>query len=264
MKTSIRPYPATIILFTMSILTTADALAANSSNTTAPPTAALSPSNPFYAPSTLPFKAPPFDKIKDADFQPAIEAGMAQQQAEIENIANNPQAPTFANTVVAMEKSGQLLDRVMAAFNGVTGASMNPTLQEVQTAEAPKLAAHADFIYLNAKLFARVTAIYNQRASLNLDPESLRLVERYHDKFVHAGANLPEADKAELKKLNEEASSLSTAFTNKLRAATKEGAYVTADKTSLAGLSQARVAAAEQAAQSRKQEGFVIPLQNTT
>jgi peptidyl-dipeptidase Dcp len=264
MKTSIRPYPATVILFSMSILTTADALAANSSNPTATPTASLSPSNPFYAPSPLPFKAPPFDKIKDGDFQPAIEAGMAQQQAEIEAIANNSAAGTFANTIVAMEKSGQLLDRVMAAFNAVTGASINPTLQDVQTAEAPKLAAHQDFIYLNAKLFARVTAIYNQRASLKLDSESLRLLERYYDRFVHAGANLPEADKTELKKLNEEASSLSTAFTNKLRAATKEGAYVAADKTALAGLSQARVAAAEQAAQNRKQEGFVILLQNTT
>src|SRR6516164_6261164 len=164
MNTSIRLYPATIILFSMSILTTAGALAANSSNPTATPTASLSPSNPFYAPSTLPFKAPPFDKIKDTDFQPAIEAGMAQQQAEIEAIANDPAAPTFDNTIVTMEKSGQLLDRVMAAFNGVTGASINPTLQEVQTAEAPKLAAHHDFIYLNEKLFARVGAIYKQRA----------------------------------------------------------------------------------------------------
>jgi len=222
------------------------------------------PSNPFYAPSPLPFQAPPFDKIKDEDYQPAIEAGMAQQQAEIRAIADDPAAPTFDNTIVAMEKSGQLIERVMAAFNGVTGANTNPTLQKVETIETPKLAAHEDFIYLNTKLFARIAAIYKQRASLALDAESLRLVEQYYDRFAHHGAKLSEADKTELKKLNEEASSLSNAFANKLLAATKEGAYVTADKAALAGLSEARIAAASQAAKSRQLEGFVLPLQNTT
>jgi peptidyl-dipeptidase Dcp len=222
------------------------------------------PSNPFYAPSTLPFQAPPFDKIKDDDFQPAIEAGMAQQQSEIQTIADNPDAATFDNTIVAMEKTGQLLDRVMSAFNGVTGANTNPTLQKVRSIEAPKLAAHQDFIHLNTKLFARVSAMYKQRATLKLDSESLRLVERYYDDFVHAGANLSEADKTELKKLNEEASTLSNAFNNKLLAATKEGAYVTADKAALAGFSEGRIAAAAQSAKDRKLDGFVIPLQNTT
>ena len=222
------------------------------------------PSNPFYAPSSLPFEAPPFDKIKDEDYQPAIEAGMAQQQAEILAIADNPAAPTFENTVVAMEKTGSLLDRVSAAFNGVTGANTNPTLQNVKTIEAPKFAAHRDFIYLNTKLFARVAAIYKQRATLKLDPESLRLLEYSYDEFVHAGANLSEADKTELKKLNEQISSLSDAFNTKLLAATKDGAFVTTDKAALAGLPEARVAAAEQGAKARKVEGFVIPLQNTT
>jgi peptidyl-dipeptidase Dcp len=222
------------------------------------------PSNPFYAPSTLPFQAPPFDKIKDEDFQPAIEAGMAQEQAEIEVIANNPAAPTFDNTIVAMEKGGRLLDRVMAAFYGVTGANTDPVLQQVKTTEAPKLAAHADFIHLNTKLFARIAAIYKERATLKLDPESLRLIEHIYDEFVHAGANLSEADKTDLKKLNEEASSLSDTFTNKILNATKEGAFVTPDKAALAGLSEARIAAAAQAAKNRKAEGFVIPLQNTT
>ena len=222
------------------------------------------PSNPFYAPSTLAFQAPPFDRIKDEDFQPAIEAGMAQQQSEIRTIAHNPEAPTFDNTFVAMEKSGQLLRRVVAAFSGVTGANTNPTLQKIKAIEAPKLAAHEDFIYLDTKLFARVAAIYKQRAILKLDPESLRLVEYCYDKFVHSGANLSEPDKTELKKLNEETASLSNTFTNKLLAATKEGAYVTTDKAALAGLSPARIAAAAQAAQSRKVEGFVLPLQNTT
>jgi peptidyl-dipeptidase Dcp len=222
------------------------------------------PSNPFFTPSTLPFQAPPFDKIKDEDYQPAIEAGMAQQQAEIEAIANNPDPPTFDNTFVAMEKTGQLFSRAMAAFGGVTGANTNPFLQNVKTIEAPKLAAHQDAIHLNPRLFARVTAIYKQRSTLKLDPESLRLVEYTYDQFVHAGANLSEADKAELKKLNEQLSSLSDTFETKVLDATKKGAYVTTDKAALAGLSEARIAAAAQAAKSRQMEGFLIPLQNTT
>lgn len=227
-------------------------------------TTEFGPSNPFFAPSTLPFHAPPFDKIKDEDFQPAIEAGMAQQQAEVERIVSNPDAPTFKNTLVALEESGQLLDRVMAAFNGVTSANTDDTLQKVRTIEAPKLAAHRDFIFLNTKLFARVDAIYKQRATLQLDPESLRLVEKYHDDFIHAGANLSEADKAELRKVNEEISSLSADFGNKLLAATKAGAFVTPDRSALAGLSDARLAAAAQSAKARHVEGFAIPLQNTT
>jgi peptidyl-dipeptidase Dcp len=222
------------------------------------------PSNPFFAPSTLPFQAPPFDKITNDDYQPAIEAGMAQQQDEIKAIAESPDPPTFANTIIAMEKTGRLLDRAMAAFDGVTGANTNDTLQKVKTIEAPKLAAHHDFIYLNTRLFARVSAIYKQRTTLKLDPESLRLVERYYDEFVHAGANLSEADKNALRKLNEEISSLSNTFTNKLLAATKAGAYITTDKAALAGLSDARIAAAAGAAKDRKVEGFLIPLQNTT
>ena len=248
----------------LSTLIPAGAIALGSVNTALAADDTFGPANPFYAQSSLPFQAPPFDKIKDDDYQPAIEAGMAQQQSEIQAIADNPAAPTFDNTIVAMEKSGQLLDRATAAFHGVTGANTNPTLQKVKTIEAPKLAAHEDFIYLNTKLFARLAVIYKQRATLHLDPESLRLVERYYDHFVHAGANLSDADKTELKKLNEEISSLSEAFTTKLLAATKDGAYVTTDKSALAGLPDARIAAAEQAAKDRKLEGFVIPLQNTT
>ncbi len=260
---STRPRPCTFMLLLMSTLIGA-AVVTPTVNPALAAAASFGPTNPFYAPSTLPFQAPPFDKIKDEDYQPAIEAGMAQQQAEIQAIADDPAAPTFDNTFVAMEKSGRLLDRVMAAFDGVTGANTDPTLQKVKTLEAPKLAAHEDFIFLNTKLFARVAAIYQQRASLNLDPESLRLVERYYERFVHAGANLSEADKTELKKLNEEISTLSNAFTNKLLAATKEGAYATTDKSALAGLSEARLAAAEQAAKSRQLSGYLIPLQNTT
>lgn len=222
------------------------------------------PSNPFFAPSTLPFQAPPFDKVKDEDYQPAIEAGMGEERKEIQAIADNPAPPTFENTIVAMEKSGQLLRRAQAAFFAVDGANTNPTLQKIRAIEAPKLAAHRDAIYLDPKLFQRVAAIYKQRDSLQLDPESLRLVEYYYDEFVHAGANLNDADKTELKKLNEEVATLSDAFSTKLLAATKEGAYVTTDKAALAGLSDPQISAAAEAAKSRKVEGFVLPLQNTT
>jgi peptidyl-dipeptidase Dcp len=179
-------------------------------------------------------------------------------------IADNPAAPTFVNTLVAMEKTGQLFQRATAAFGAVTGANTNPVLQKVQAEEAPKLAAHADAIYLNGKLFARVAAVYKQRESLKLDPESLRLLEVTYDSFVRAGANLSDADKTELKKLNEEISTLSNDFSTKLLAATKEGAYFTTDKGALAGLSDAQLAAAAQAAQGRNQQGYLLPLQNTT
>jgi peptidyl-dipeptidase Dcp len=226
--------------------------------------AQFGPQNPFYSPSTLPFHAPPFNKIKDSDYQPAIEAGMAEQKKQMEAIANNPAAPTFDNTFIPMEKSGLLLHRAAAAFFSVSAADTNPTLQKIRSAIAPQLAAHADSIHLNPKLFARVAAIYKERQSLKLDPESLRLVEVTYDQFVHAGANLSEADKTQLKKLNEEIASLSTEFSNKLLAATKAGAYVTTDKSALAGLSDAQIAAAAEAAKGRKVDGYVIPLQNTT
>jgi peptidyl-dipeptidase Dcp len=221
--------------------------------------------NPFLAASTLPFQAPPFDKITDADYQPAIEEGMRQQIAEVDKIANDPAPPTFENTYVALEKTGTLLYRVMAVFNGVSGANTDDTLQKLQETEAPKLAAHQDAIYLNGKLFARIDAVYNERAKLKLDPESLRLVEVVHANFVRAGAKLSAADKGKLEALNKEESSLSAAFINKLLAAAKAGALVVDDKARLAGMSAADIAAAAQDAKARGLDGkWVIPLQNTT
>ena len=181
------------------------------------------PSNPFYSRSTLPFQAPPFDKIKDSDFQPAIEAGMAAQHREMQTIAANPQSPTFENTVVAMERTGVLFNRVLQVFNGVTSANTN-----------------SDSILLDARLFSRVAAIYNERQTLKLDPESQRLLEIVYKQFVHAGANLSDADKTKLKKLNEEESVLSNLFITKLLAAAKEAAYTADDKAALAGLSESR------------------------
>ena len=247
-----------------SILTTGISLvlgAASASAQTPAPTAAFGPNNPFYAPSTLPFQAPPFDKIKDSDYQPAIDAGMAMQINEVEAIANNTAPPTFENTIVALERTGQLLSRAMLVFNCVTGANINDELQKVQTYEAPRLAAQQDAIYLNSKLFARVKAIYDQRASLHLDPESLRLVEYDYQQFVKAGANLSDADKAKLKKLNEEESTLENTFQEKLLAAAKAGAFSTTDVKTLAGLTEAQIAAA---AEDAKTHGWRIPLQNTT
>jgi peptidyl-dipeptidase Dcp len=254
---------AKTILSNISTLAAAGAIALGSANGHAA-TNTFGPDNPFYAPSTLPFQAPAFDKIKDSDYQPALEAGMDEQIKEVEAIANNSARPTFENTLVALEKTGVLFNRVMAVFNGVTGANTNPELQKVQTIEAPKLAAHQDAIFLSAKLFARIKAVYDERATLKLDPESLRLVEWDYTEFVHNGAALSDGDKAQLKKLNEEESTLSNDFIMKLLAATKAAAYSTTDEAALKGLSEAQMAAAQQAAQGRKQQGWVLPLQNTT
>jgi len=143
--------------------------------------------NPFLAESTLPFHAPPFDKIKDSDYQPAIEAGMKDQLAEIEKIANDPTPATFANTLEAMERSGALLTRVTKVFFNLTTANTSDTLQKIKSEEAPKLASHSDAIFLNSKLFARVKAIYDQRDALKLDAESRYLIERYYKTFIRSG-----------------------------------------------------------------------------
>ncbi len=221
--------------------------------------------NPFATASTLPLHAPPFDKIKDTDYQPAFEQGMKQQLAEIARIANSKAKPTFKNTIVAIEKSGRMLDRVSSSFFAVVQANTNDALDKVQSDEAPKLAAHGDAIFLNAKLFARVKAVYDQRDKLKLDAESRQLLEVYYLQFIHAGANLSDADKETLKAINQQDASLEADFQQKLVAAAKAGAYVADDKAKLAGLSDEEIAAAAKGAEDRKLPGkFVIPLQNTT
>ncbi|MBB2144819.1 dipeptidyl carboxypeptidase II [Pedobacter sp. LMG 31464] len=184
-------------------------------------TDALSAINPFLAASKLPFMAPEFNKIKNADYKPALEEGMKQQLAEIQHIADDTQAPSFENTIVGMEKSGQLLNRVNAVFALVTGANTNPELQKVKEEIAPKLTANSDAIYLNAKLFKRVETLYEQREQLKLDGESNRLLAYYYQKFELAGAKLSEADKDKLKELNKEEASLSAKFSAQLQAAGK-------------------------------------------
>jgi len=226
--------------------------------------AAFGPANPFYAASTLPYQTPAFDKIKDTDYEPAIDAGIAEHMKELDAIASNPAAPTFDNTMVALEKSGQLYNRVTQIFNGVTQANSSPALEKVQEIEAPKMAAHDDAIFLNTKLFARVEKLYRQMDSLNLDEEQRRLLDVYYKKFVQQGAKLNAADKEKLKKMNEEESTLENQFRSKLLGATKEAAFHTADKNALRGLSGADLEAAAEAAKARKLPGYVLPMQNTT
>ncbi|MBB6368737.1 peptidyl-dipeptidase Dcp [Xanthomonas sacchari] len=221
--------------------------------------------NPLLTPSTLPFQAPPFDKIKDSDYLPAFEEGMKQHLAEIRKIADNPEPATFANTLEAMERSGETLTRVSRIFFGLVQADTNDARQKIQEEIAPKLAAHQDEISLDPKLFARIKSLYDQRDTLNLDPEQKRLVEYEYQEFVRAGAQLSDADKATLRKLNVEETTLATQFHTKLVAATAAGAVVVDDKAKLDGLSDGDIASAAQDATARKLDGkYLLALQNTT
>jgi peptidyl-dipeptidase Dcp len=225
----------------------------------------FSSANPFAQPSSLPYQAPAFDRIRNGDYQPAIEEGMRRQRAELDSIARQPASPTFENTIVALERTGELLTRVLKVFASVVQANTNDTLQRVQTEEAPRLAAHSDALYLDSRLFQRVHSVYQRRASLKLSTEQNTLVERYHRNFVRAGAQLSEAPKNRLRQLNQEEARLSTDFQTKLLAATKAGALVLDDRLQLKGLSEAEVAASAEAAKERGLAGkYLIVLQNTT
>jgi peptidyl-dipeptidase Dcp len=235
------------------------------STTSTPAPVGAATSNPLFVESTLPFHAPRFDLIRNEDYQPALEEGMRQNLAEIDVIAKQTQPPTFDNTIVAMEKSGDLLNRAAKTFFGVIGANTNDTLQKVQEIEAPKLAAHNDAIYLNDQLYQRVKSIYDRRNTGSYTPEQLRLIERYHRDFVRAGAELSETDKGRMRALNQELSKLSTDFSNKLLAGTKAGALVVDNVKDLDGLSADEIETAAQAAKDRGLTGkWVLRLQNTT
>lgn len=221
--------------------------------------------NPFFQPSALPFHMPPFDRVKDADYAPAFAEGMAAQRREIDAITRDPRPPTFENTLVAMERSGQLLTRVAKVFFNLNAANTNPTMQKIEADVAPKLTVHRDAILLDPALFARVDAIYRQRDRLKLDPESAQLLERYEQMFVRAGARLSAADKAKLKAINKELATLTTRFRQNVLKATKAGAVVIEDVKELDGLSREEIGAAAEAAKARGLEGkWVITLQNTT
>ncbi len=222
-------------------------------------------SNPLFVESTLPYHAPRFDLIRNEHYQLALEEGMRQQLAEIDVIAKQTQAPTFENTIEAMERSGALLTRSNNAFAAVFGANTNDTLQKVDEVMSPKLAAHSDAIYLNDQLYSRVKNLYDRRSSSNLTPEQKALIERYNRDFVRAGAQLSETDKIHMRALNQELSKLRTDFTRKLLAGTKAGALVVDSPAQLEGMSDAEIQAAADAAKQRGLTGkWVVPLQNTT
>src|SRR5437870_6892731 len=162
------------------------------------PSSPVAGDNPLLLESTLPYHVPPFDKIKDEHFVPAIEAGMREELKEVDVIAANAEKPTFDNTVVALERTGQDLDRAERTFSNLNAADTNPTRQKIETEIAPKLSAHKDAIHLNPKLFARIKELYSNRDKLGLDSESSYLLERYYKDFVRAGANLSDADETKL------------------------------------------------------------------
>ena len=248
----------------LAFLTTSVLAGSAAAATTAAGGSKLPADNPFANESTLPFHAPPFDKIKMADYAPAFEEGMRVHLAEMQAIGNDPAKPTFDNTIQKAEESGMLLTRVAKVFFNLAQSNTNDDIQKLQAELAPKLAAHQDEIALNPKLFARVKALYDARDGFK-DPEQKRLVERYYQNFVRAGALLNDADKVALRKLNEEESKLTTEFQTKLLAANNAAALVVDDKKQLNGFSDADIAAATEAAKTRKLDGkFVVVLQNTT
>ena len=220
----------------------------------------------FAQPSALPFQAPDFSKIQESDYEPAIEQGIAIQLAETEAIANNPAAPTFENTMVALERSGAMLTRVLYVFSALTSANTNDNLDAIDTRTGPKISAMRDAITLNGKLFERVKALYDARDSLNLAPDQLQLLTIQYDNMVRNGANLDPVAKAKLTDINGQLTTLQTDFGQRLTKGTKDGALTVTGKAALAGLDAAGIAAAEKAAADRglAKGTYVLPLQNTT
>ncbi|WP_373989614.1 M3 family metallopeptidase [Duganella sp. BuS-21] len=227
-------------------------------------TAALA-GNPLATVSSLPFHYPAFDKIKDEHFTPAFTEGMRQQLKEIQAIANNKAAPSFDNTIVAMEKSGALLTRVQTVFYNLQGANTNDKLDAIDSAMSPKLAAHSDAIYLNARLWARVKSLYDKRDALKLDAEAKHLLERYHTDFVRAGARLSPADQEKLKVINGDIATLQTAFTQNVLKETNASGLVVDSRAELAGMSDAAIDAAAAAAKAKGMDGkFLVAVVNTS
>ncbi len=220
---------------------------------------------PFAHPSTLPFEAPPFDRIHDDDYLPAFTAGMATQLREVAAIAAEPQPATFENTIVALERSGQMLARVQQTFFNLRDCNSDPRISQIDAEIAPRLAAHRDAIQLNAALWARIDRLYRERAGLNLDAESAQLLRRYRAIFTRAGALLRSPQKARLRQLNAQIASLTTRFRQNLLKATRDGAVAVDSVAELDGLSAEEIGAAAAAASARELQGkWLITLQNTT
>jgi peptidyl-dipeptidase Dcp len=227
--------------------------------------AALPASNPFVQESALPLHYPAFDKIKNEDYGPAYEEGMKEQAAEVAKIANNKAAPTFENTIVAMERSGRLLERVSSVFGNLSGANTNDALDALNRELAPKLSAHSDAIRLNEKLYARIKTLYDKRDKLRLDPESRHLLERYHTDFVRAGAKLSAADKEKLKAYNAQLAALSTTFSQNVLKEANASALVVDTREELAGMPDKAIDAAAAAAKAKGMDGkYLIAIANTT
>ncbi len=230
-----------------------------------PATQTAQAANPFFAESPLPLHYPQFDKIKDSDFGPAFDAGMAEQLKEIDAIANNTAAPTFDNTIIALEKSGQVLDRATTVFFNLVGTDTNDARNKLRADYSAKFAAHGDAISLNPKLFARIKTLFDKRNDLGLDAQGVRLIERYHTSFVRSGANLNDADKATLKTMNAELASLGTQFSDFVLKEVNASAVVVDDVKQLDGFTPGQIATAAEAAKKRGLDGkYVLTLLNTT
>ncbi|WP_229505384.1 M3 family metallopeptidase [Massilia mucilaginosa] len=256
--------PNMLIVAASLALVNVAAIAAPVASATAPATS-LAATNPFAKLSTLPFHYPAFDKIKDEHFLPAYAAGMSDHLRQVDVIANNRKAPTFDNTVVALERSGQLLTRVATTFSALQGANTNDTLDSIDREMSPKLAAHNDAVFLNAKLYERVKTLYDKRAKLGLDAESKHLLERYHKDFVRAGAKLSAEDKEKLKAFNSEIATMQTTFTQNVLKETNASALIVDTRAELAGMSEAAIDAAAADAKTRGHDGkFAIALVNTS
>ncbi|GMM85008.1 M3 family metallopeptidase [Pseudoalteromonas sp. MTN2-4] len=227
--------------------------------------ASIESTNPLFVKSPLQFQTPQFDLIKDEHFVPAFEQGMKEQLAEIDDIVNNTEAPSFENTIVAMEKSGELLTRASRIFFNLNGTDSNDARRAIQTEMAPKFAAHGDNINLNKALFERVEAVYNQRAALNLTAEEKRLVEVLYKGFVRSGAKLNEDQKTRIREINKELSTIGTQFSQNIMALIKNNVVIVEDKAQLAGLSDAQIASLATAAAEAGHEGkYLIKITNTT
>ena len=227
--------------------------------------AGLPMDNPFAAPSKLALHTPPFDAIRVEHYLPAFMAGIRQQLDEIKAIAGQSDAPTFENTIVAIEKSGALLTRVEQVFDNLTSANTNEYLQKIQKEVAPLLAAHSDNIHLNRQLFGRIEKLYESQESLNLTGEQKEVLRRHYEDFVRAGARLPEQRQNQIRSLNEQLSNLQTEFNDNLLAATKERSVIVDDADELDGLSEAQIAAAAEKAKERGHDGqYVLEITNTT
>jgi len=236
-----------------------------SNSPTVESTTILMEQNPFYTESSLYMKYPEFDEIKNEHYTPAFEKGMADHMAEIDAIAERADSPTLENTIIAMEKSGSLLDRVATVFFALTSANTNDEMEKIRSEMAPKLSAHSDQILLNGKLFHRVKTIYEQRDQLGLDAESKRLVEKYYTDFIRSGANLSSEEKESLKKINGEMAVLQTTFSQNVLKEVNALAVVVDSKDELDGLSDAAIEAAANEAKSRELDGkYVLTLRNTS